>query len=136
MTRHATLPILLAALALAGCGDPYAGNQPRLSSSENTTATAPPPPKLTAAQINQQDRVDRAHKHREEHAMRSRPLLDHLPLTVGDAEISIYGLAADNRHTVLLIEAPTKTLGREAYRYALHAYADRGTAYQPKYQLR
>lgn len=136
MTRRAALPILLAGLALAGCGDPYAGNQPHLSSSQDTTTTPPPPPRLTAAQINQQDRVDRAHKQREEHAMRSRPLLDHLPLTVGDAEISIYGLASDNRHTVLLIEAPTKALGREAYRSALHAYADTGAAYQPKYQLR
>lgn len=131
MNARATLPALLAVAALAGCSDPYA-DTPKVKLGEPATDTQPAPTQPRSV-INSQDRTSAEHRRREDAAMRERPLLDHLPMTIGDVEISIYGLAADDRHTVLQITAPDEATGRDAYRAALRAHADRGTAYEPRY---
>lgn len=135
MTARNALPVaaIAALLALAGCGGQAAA--PSTTDTPQAASSSPPAPlKLSARQINQQDRVSAAHKRRESQAMDRRPLLDRLPITVGDVTISIGGLAPDDKTTIIAIDpgAGTRQHALAVYRDALHAYDDRGTAYEPK----
>lgn len=121
---------LLAPLTLAACGTNAAPAPTTTPAPTSKPAPAPRPPK--AAEINTQDRTSRTHKRRESEAMDSRPLLDRLPLTVGDVTISIQGLAPDGKTTLLRVDAGEGTAehARAVYRDALHAYQDSGRAYK------
>lgn len=130
MNVRALIPAALAAAALSGCSDPYASAP---ATTPSTSTTPPRLPEYSREQVNRQDHSTAQQRHREQAAMEDRPMLDHLPLEIGDVEISVYGLAADDRHTVLQISAPDEAAGRDAYRAALRSYGDRGTAYETRY---
>lgn len=99
-----------------------------------TPATTPP--SLTAAQINRQDRVSRAHRRRETRAFDRRPLLAVLPLELAGVRIEIGGLSADGRTTVLTITPGPRgrPYAEHLYWRALSAYGDSGSAYDVRWR--
>ena len=112
---------VLAAIVMVGIplltGDQH---NPRKTATTSGAATATvrsvPGPRLTARQINRQDRPDRRRQRDEAHVFDRRPLLSVLPLTLQSVRFSIGGLAADGRTTI--IRANAGGLGRRRARIA------------------
>ena len=75
-----------------------------------------PAPRVTARQINRQDRPDARRQHEEAQAFDRRPLLNVLPTTVQSVRFDIGGLAADGRTTI--IRAHPGGLGQRRVRIA------------------
>jgi len=73
--------------------------------------------------------VTRAHAARESRALDGRPLLSELPLELGPISIDAAGLTTDRRRTVITLTGPDRLAAEAAYRQALHALGDPGTAY-------
>lgn len=124
-------------LAAVGLQLPDQGLKPRLPRSEEQPAepgkspATPTPPALASAELNRQDRVNRAHRRRETRAFDLRPLLAVLPLELAGVRVDVVGLAADNRTTILEIAAGPRgrAYAEAVYSRTLSAYGDRGTAY-------
>ncbi|MEY2517514.1 MAG: hypothetical protein QOJ89_4872 [bacterium] len=76
-----------------------------------------PAPRLTARQIDRQDRPDTRRQRDEAHAFDRRPLLSALPITLQSVRFEIGGLGYDGRTTI--IRANAGGLGR---RHAQIAY--------------
>jgi len=75
-----------------------------------------PAPRVTARQINRQDRPDARRQHEEAQAFDRRPLLTVLPATVQSVRFDIGGLASDGRTTI--IRAHAGGLGQRRVRIA------------------
>jgi hypothetical protein len=77
--------------------------------------------------------VTRAHRRRESRALDERPLLSELPLELGLISIDAAGLTPDGRRTVITLTGPDRVVAEAAYRQALQALGDPGTAYAPRW---
>jgi len=87
------------------------------TSGASTAALRPvPAPRLTARQINRQDRPDARRQRDEAQAFDRRPLLNVLPTTLHGVMFDIGGLAADGRTTI--VRANARGLGRRRARIA------------------
>jgi len=95
-----------------------------------------PAPRLTARQINRQDRPDARRQDNEAHAFDRRPLLNVLPITLQSVRFDIGGLAADGRTTI--IRANAQGLGRRraeiAYDTLRRRTGDRSRSYRLEIQ--
>ena len=86
------------------------------SVTRTATVRSVPAPRLTARQINGQDRPDPRRQRDEAHVFDRRPLLSVLPTTLQSVRFEIGGLAADGRTTI--IRANAGDLGRRRARIA------------------
>lgn len=97
-------------------------------------ARTPRPPAPGHAELNRQDRVTRAHQARESRALEDRPLLSELPLELGPVALDAAGLAADGRRTIVTVPGPDRPMAEAAYRQALAALGDPGSAYELRWE--
>ncbi len=102
------------------------------SASRTATLRSVPAPRLTARQINRQDRPDRRRQRDEAHVFDCRPLLSVLPMTFESVRFAIGGLAADGRTTI--IRGNASGLGwrraRIAYDTLRRRTGDRSSSYR------
>ena len=102
------------------------------SGTRTATVRSVPAPRLTARQINRQDRPDRRRQRDEAHVFDRRPLLSVLPTTLQSVRFEIGGLAADGRTTI--IRANARGLGRRRARIAYDTLrrrtGDRSSSYR------
>lgn len=127
MRLAALIPVGGLAATLVACG-----GADRQADRPVPSAPSPTPPMhpATSHQIERQDDAPEGQHRYEQQAMADRPLLDHLPLTVGPVRISIAGLARDGRVRVAIDPAGRNPRdARDVYRDALQAYGDDGHAY-------
>lgn len=130
--------VLTAALAMIGALTAPARPTPAppVPVAVSRTATAVPtprPPALLRRTLDRQDRVTRAHARRESEALDGRPLLAELPLELGPVTLTPVGLAADGTGTIVELTGPDRQAAERAYRQALQALGDSGTAYEPRW---
>jgi hypothetical protein len=111
--------LVLAALAVAGV-TLLTGDANDTRPSTTGTATVPlrsvPASRLTAAQINRQDRPNARRQRDEARSFDRRPLLNALPTTLEGVTFDIGGLASNGRTTI--IRAHPRELGRRRARIA------------------
>ncbi|MDQ8045447.1 MAG: hypothetical protein REI11_12650 [Patulibacter sp.] len=90
---------------------------------------------MSASQIAAQDRPSVLQQRREAQAMKRRPLLDHLPLTVGGVTIEIGGLARDDKTVLIDAVLGDRSVAdaRAIYEDALAAFNDRGRRYRLRF---
>jgi hypothetical protein len=128
---------VLAAIVICGVSLLTGDHQeaPKTGTTSGTrTATVPsiPAPRLTARQINRQDRPDPRRQRDEAHVFDRRPLLSVLPTTLQSVRFEIGGLAADGRTTI--IRANAGDLGRRRARIAYDTLrrrtGDRSSSYR------
>lgn len=130
--RVSVAACLLSAACMVGCSDPYSGAGALPPSVDESS---PEPGGTEARGIDAQDRVSKQHRDREQEAMAERPMLDRLPLRVGEVRMSIAGLAKDGRSTIIEVDAGagSRRAARAAYRRALKSFGDRGVSYEPRF---
>lgn len=112
---------ILAAIVICGIslltGDRHdAPKTSKMSGALTATVRSVPAPRLTAQQINRQDRPDPRRQRDEAHVFDRRPLLNVLPTTLQSVRFAIGGLAPDGRTTI--IHANARGLGRRRARIA------------------
>jgi hypothetical protein len=127
---------VLAAIVICGVslltGDHQKAPKTGTTSGTRTTVRSVPAPRLTARQIDRQDRPDRRRQRDEARVFDRRPLLSVLPTTLQSVRFEIGGLAADGRTTV--IRANAGDLGRRRARIAYDTLrrrtGDRSSSYR------
>lgn len=142
MTRPPRTLALVATLAVlaaagAGSGDEAEYTRSRTAGRPSPSPApvgTPTPPRLPRKVLDRQDRVTRAHRHRETRAHDRRPLLAHLPLERDGVRIDIAGLAADHRSTILTLTGRSPSRARRAYRTELARHGDTGRAYRARWR--
>jgi hypothetical protein len=112
---------ILAAIVMVGASllTGHRQDAPKTATTPGTrTATlrSIPAPRLTARQIDRQDRPDPRRQRDEADVFDRRPLLSVLPSTLQSVRFEIGGLAADGRTTIILANAGA--LGRRRARIA------------------
>lgn len=125
---------IVAAVVLAGRADDKArtADGKRAGRPVVVTPASQPPSAFTIDEIDQQDRRTAALDRRVAEAYNSRALLAKLPTTVDGVRITIAGLAADNRTTILMLSPRARgpRHAREVYRHALATLDDSGAGYR------
>jgi hypothetical protein len=127
---------VLGAIVICGVslltGDHQEAPKTRTTSGHTATVRSIPARRLTARQINRQDRPDRRRQRDEAHVFDRRPLLSVLPTTLQSVRFEIGGLAADGRTTI--IRANAGDLGRRRARIAYDTLrrrtGDRSSSYR------
>lgn len=119
----------LIALALAGPRN-HSGTERRVTPPVATTT--PEPPELRPATLDRQDRVSRARRRAEAQIFDARPLLSRLPATRAGVHVDVGGLAPDDRTTIFVVDAGSRTRAhaRAVVAALLRHAGDRGDQYQ------
>lgn len=133
-TLLATAAALTVLAALTATSGPERAERPVASTPAPPDRTPAPivtpvPPRLSRREVNRQDRITDAQRHRESRALDDRPLLAELPLDLGEVTIDLAGQAPDQRRALLTLTGPDEHTARRAYRQILRALGDPGTAY-------
>lgn len=129
---------LIVVAALTVTSDPKRVERPVASTPAPPDRTPAPvatpvPPRLSRAEVNRQDRITAAQRHRESRALDDRPLLTELPLELGPVTIDLGGQAPDRRRALLTLTGPDEHTARQVYRQILRALGDSGAAYQVRW---
>ena len=113
-----------------------AESQPTVTPSSTPVASpTPAPPQLSRQEINRQDRVSAEHAQRESDAMDGRPLLNHLPIVLGNVAIELSGAGPGGETAEVTVshENVSRAHAREVYERTLAVYDDPGTAYTVRF---
>jgi hypothetical protein len=125
---------ILAAIVMVGTGDRHDAPKTTMTSGTRTaTLGSISAPRLTARQINRQDRPNPRRQRDEADVFDRRPLLSVLPTTLQSVQFEIGGLAADGRTTI--IRANARGLGRRRARIAYDTLRRRADDRAGSYRL-